>query len=95
MFVIQLHYVKPLEEVDRHVGAHRDWLERHYASGHFLLSGRKEPRTGGVILALAQDRAAIDAILAQDPFALAGVADYAITEFIPAMAAEPLAWLAA
>lgn len=95
MFVILLHYIKPLEEVDRHVAAHRAWLERHYASGHFLLSGRKEPRTGGVIVALAEDRAALDAILAQDPFALAGVADYTVTEFIPAMAAERLAWLAA
>jgi uncharacterized protein YciI len=95
MFVIQLHYIKPLEQVDLHVGAHRVWLERHYASGHFLLSGRKQPRTGGVILALAKERADIDAILAQDPFALAGVAEYAVTEFIPAMAAERLAWLAA
>jgi len=95
MFVIQLHYVQPLEQVDRHLGAHRAWLEQHYASGHFLLSGRKEPRTGGVILALAKDRGELDAILAQDPFALAGVAEYTITQFIPAMAAERLAWLAA
>lgn len=91
MFVIALHYVKPLEEVDRLVGRHRAFLERHYASGHFLLSGRKEPRTGGVILAQAKDRGELDAILAQDPFAIERVAEYTITEFVPSMAAGQLA----
>lgn len=95
MFVIELNYVKPLAEVDLLVASHRAWLERHYASGHFLLSGRKEPRTGGVIIALASDRSALEAMLAQDPFAIAQVAQYTVTEFIPAMAAERLAWLAA
>lgn len=95
MFVIELNYVKPLAEVDLLIPGHRAWLERHYASGHFLLSGRKEPRTGGVIIALASDRGALEAILAQDPFAIAQVAQYTVTEFIPAMASERLAWLAA
>ena len=57
MFVILLTHVKPLSEVDRFVGEHREFLDRYYASGHFMLSGRKEPRTGRVILSKAGARA--------------------------------------
>lgn len=45
----------------------------------FLASGRKVPRTGGVILAKG-DRSDIEAFVAADPFSLHGVADYEITE---------------
>jgi len=68
MFVILLSYIKPLSEVDRFVGEHREFLERYYTSGHFLLSGRKEPRTGGVILSMAETRAEIESIVLNDPF---------------------------
>lgn len=93
MFLVLLTYIKPLEEIDRLVSGHREFLERHYASGHFLLSGRKDPRTGGVILAKAKDRTEIGKILAEDPFSIAAVAEYTIIEFIPTMAAENLAHL--
>ena len=86
MFIILLHYLKPLSEVDRVVAEHRDFLERHYASGNFLLSGRQEPRTGGVILARAQTRAEIEAIVLDDPFNREQIARYEIVEFLPSMA---------
>lgn len=91
MFVILLKYIKPLSEVDRLVGEHREFLERHYASGCFQLSGRQEPRTGGVILATAASRAEIERIVLGDPFKREGVAEYEIVEFLPSMAAAPLA----
>jgi uncharacterized protein YciI len=93
MFLVLLNYIQPLEEIDRLIAGHRAFLERHYASGHFLLSGRQDPRTGGVILARAQDRAELEAILAQDPFSIAGAADYTIVAFVPTMAADQLAFL--
>ena len=93
MFVILLNYIKPLSEVDRFVGEHREFLERHYASGHFLLSGRKEPRTGGVILSNAETRAEIESIILNDPFNREKIAEYEIIEFLPSMAATQLAKL--
>jgi uncharacterized protein YciI len=54
----------------------------------FLISGRMVPRTGGVILATADSRADIEAVIELDPFKEAGVASYQITEFVPTMAAE-------
>lgn len=91
MFVVLLNYVKPLSEVDRFVGEHRQFLERHYAAGHFLLSGRKEPRTGGVILATAESRAEVERIIQNDPFHREKIASYEIVEFLPSMSAGHLA----
>jgi len=90
MFIVLLNYIKPLSEVDRFVGEHREFLDRYYASGHFLLSGRKEPRNGGVILCRAETRAEIESIISDDPFSREQIAEYDIIEFLPSMAATHL-----
>ena len=83
MFIAILTYKKPLEEVDRYLQAHRDYLMEHYASGDFIASGPQNPRIGGVIMIKAENRTAVEAILAQDPFNINGIADYQIVEFTP------------
>lgn len=79
MFIISLTYKKPTEEADKHMAAHMDWLKAHYAAGTFIASGRKVPRTGGVILARGE-RAEIEALCSNDPFAIHGIADLDIME---------------
>lgn len=79
MFILSLTYTAELTEVDRHIEPHMDWVKDGYDRGIFLASGRKNPRTGGVIFARGT-RAEIDAIVAADPFTIHGVADYEITE---------------
>ena len=90
MFLLLLSYKQPLSEVDRHVPAHMEFVARHYASGEFLLSGRKQPRTGGVILAKTADRARAEAIVREDPFVREGVADYEVVEFVASGSAPAL-----
>ncbi|MDE7149912.1 MAG: YciI family protein [Bacteroidales bacterium] len=85
MFIAILTYKKPLEEVDRHLQAHRDYLARHYAAGDFIASGPQTPRIGGVIMIKADDREACNAIVAEDPFHINSIADYQIVEFSPTM----------
>ncbi len=94
MFVVTLTYTAPLARIDELVPEHVRWLEVQYAAGAFLASGPQVPRTGGLILARAGDRAALDAILAEDPFARAGVATYQVTEFLPTLTAPELASIA-
>lgn len=79
MFILSLTYVKPQEEADRLMEPHIAWVQQGYDTGMFLASGRKVPRTGGVILARG-NRAAIETFVAHDPFAVHGVADYDIKE---------------
>ncbi|MCZ9884708.1 YciI family protein [Arthrobacter sp. B2a2-09] len=82
LFVIDLTYLADIVEVERYLDEHRDFLERQYKAGIFLASGRKEPRTGGVILA-SGTRSAIADALEDDPFKKHHVAEYSITEFVP------------
>jgi uncharacterized protein YciI len=81
MFILSLTYVKPTEEADRFMAPHMDWVNAGYDSGMFLASGRKNPRTGGVILARG-DRAEIEAYAATDPFTVEGIALYEVTEVV-------------
>jgi uncharacterized protein YciI len=81
VFVVELIYKADLREIDARMAEHVQFLTRHYASGHFVASGRKIPRDGGIILAVAKDRAEIEAIVAQDPFVQRGLADARVIEF--------------
>lgn len=90
MFIVLLTYTRPLEAVDALVPAHREYLRAQYDAGTFLLSGRKEPRDGGVILANAPSMQAVHDVLADDPFHRHDVATYQVIEFIPSMCAAGL-----
>lgn len=68
MYIVSLTYHRPLEEVDSHLDGHIIWLKRYFQEGAFIASGRKDPRTGGVILVKDMPRTELDAILVQDPF---------------------------
>jgi uncharacterized protein YciI len=81
MFVIELLYKADLSEIDAHMKAHVAFLKKHYASGHFLVSGRKIPRDGGIIVAVGKNRAEIEAVVKSDPFVTRGLADFRIIEF--------------
>ncbi len=81
MFVIELIYKVPLAQIDAHMRAHVKFLNKYYASGHFVISGRKIPRDGGIILAVGESRERIEAILREDPFCARGLADFRVIEF--------------
>ncbi len=81
MFVIELTYTVDLAEIDAAMKAHVAWLQRHYAAGTFIASGRKVPRDGGIILATSPDRASLEAVVREDPFVARGLADARIIEF--------------
>lgn len=90
LFLIDLHYIAALDDIDSALDAHVEFLERHYASGQFIVSGPKVPRTGGVILATAPSRAFLEDLLEADPFKEKQLARYTISEFRPAMKAAEL-----
>lgn len=83
MFVVKIHYQASLAEVDKYVQAHRDFLDLYYEQGVFLASGPMIPRTGGIILAMGNDKEKLEAILAEDPYQQAGLVTYEIIAFSP------------
>ncbi len=82
MFVLELRYIAPLERVQAALAEHMSWLDENFAAGLFLASGPKVPHDGAVILAAGEDRAKMEQIAESDPFSLAGVTEYTITEFL-------------
>jgi uncharacterized protein YciI len=81
MFVIELSYKASLADIDASMRAHVIFLKKYYATGNFLVSGRKIPRDGGIILAVGKSLEHIEAIMREDPFCERGLADFRVIEF--------------
>ena len=81
LFIIELTYKAPLSEIDQNMRAHMAFLKKHYDAGTFLMSGRKVPRDGGIIVATGKSRSEIEAIAAEDPFCERGLAEFRVIEF--------------
>ena len=90
MFVIELTYTAELAAIDAAMKAHVAFLNKYYASGQFLVSGRKIPREGGIILAVGESRDQIAAIMREDPFCARGLAEVRIIEFRASQLADDM-----
>lgn len=83
MFIVDIEFTTSLEIVNQYVMEHRAWLDEKYKEGLLLCSGPKEPRTGGVIVALCTNKNAVDNLIKEDPYYNNKIANYKITEFLP------------
>jgi len=90
MFVLELTYQRPLQEIDAAMKRHMAFLDRYYAAGTFLVSGRKVPRDGGIIIATGTDRAQVEAIAHEDPFVVEGLATVRVIEFRASQLADDM-----
>ena len=91
MFLINMQFTAPLNEIDKLVGAHRDYLTGKYQDGTLLFGGRKVPRQGGIIISTQTSKADVEALLAGDPLIENQLAQYTLTEFEPVMCNEQMA----
>ena len=88
-----LRYRKPLEEVLKHVDAHRAYLGDLKAKGLLLASGPMDPRAGGILLLRVPDdavAATLDSVRDGDPFTRAGVAQYELLPWAPVIGQDGL-----
>ena len=90
MFVIELTYKSALDRIDAHMIEHVKFLKKYYGSGNFLVSGRKIPRDGGIILATGKNREQIEALIKEDPFHKFGLADFRVIEFRTSQRADDI-----
>jgi uncharacterized protein YciI len=81
VFVIELTYKAELADIDAAMSPHVAYLKKYYDAGSFVLSGRKIPRDGGVIIAVGESRERIEAIAREDPFHARGLSDFRVIEF--------------
>jgi uncharacterized protein YciI len=96
MYAIAIvRYVKPLDEVLKHVDLHRAYLRDLAAKGTLLASGPLEPRYGGALLLRIPDApagayATLAALRDGDPFVKAQVAQYELLPWLPNIGVEGL-----
>jgi uncharacterized protein YciI len=90
VFIVELIYKADLAAIDGAMRAHMAYLKKHYAAGTFVVSGRKIPRDGGIILAVGKSREEIEAIAKEDPFCKLGLAEFRIIEFRVSQRADDL-----
>ena len=90
MFIIELTYTATLSDIDANMAAHVRFLKKYYAAGNFLISGRKIPRDGGIIVAAGKSREDIEAIMREDPFCQRRLADLRIIQFRASQRADDI-----
>lgn len=83
LFVIILRYIASIEKINAARPAHLEFLDKYYAAGNFIVSGRQNPVTGGIIMASGDDRQEIENIVQVDPFYSEKLAEFNIYEFTP------------
>lgn len=87
MFLLIGRYTAPIDEVERHLDGHREWVRAHAEAGRFIAAGREVPLGGGLIVATGVTRADLDLWIQDDPFIVHGVAQYDIREYETVFAA--------
>lgn len=83
MFMLELTYLKPIEEVDRFLVPHRNYLQTQYDTKLLVFSGPMNPRSGGLILLSTNNPADVDKFISGDPFDIEGIAKYRVIDFDP------------
>lgn len=93
MFIINVTYKTELEKINQFLNDHIEFLNKQYQLGHFLASGRKVPRTGGVILSNVKSKSELEKIIKEDPFKKNELANYELIEFVPSKTCDKLKFL--
>ena len=83
MVIVMLSYKKKITDVEKFIEPHVEFLNKYYAEKKIIFSGRKEPRTGGIIVFRNVTKEEAREIVKQDPFYQNEIADYEITEVVP------------
>ncbi len=80
--LIDIIYKVPLAEVEKFLTEHREFLQIYYDKGYFIASGPKDPRDGGIILAIGEIDF-LNSVIQQDPYYKNQIAEYKIISFNP------------
>jgi uncharacterized protein YciI len=95
MFVVLLRFSANKAQAGRFMQGHKDWIQRGFDEGVFLLVGSLQPNLGGGIVAHNTSLAELRSRVNADPFVAEAVVSAEILEIAPARADERLQFLLA
>lgn len=83
MFIITLKFSDNKANAGQYANGHKEWIEKGYADGVFLLTGSIQPQEGGAIIAQGETLSQIEARVKEDPFVAEDVVQAEILEIAP------------
>jgi uncharacterized protein YciI len=83
LFVVLLRFAEGRSRAKELMDGHDAWIRRGFDDGVFLMVGALRPALGGVVLAQAEARAALEARVQSDPFVAEGVVSAEVLEIAP------------
>lgn len=82
-FLVDITYTAPIEEIEKTVKEHREFLQTGYDKGMLLCSGPKNLKAGGIVIARAISEDSLKVFFADDPYKLKNLVHYDFVEFNP------------
>ncbi|MBZ0331397.1 hypothetical protein KZO25_13855 [Halomonas sp. ANAO-440] len=93
MHLVFLRFSDNKSEAGRFMEGHKQWLERGFDEGVFLISGSIQPKQGGAILAHNVSLDELQQRVNEDPFVAEDIVSAEIIEVAPNKTDERLAFL--
>lgn len=83
-FLVELKFLQAFASFGDVVAQHRAFLQTGYDHGLLLMSGPREDKTGGIVIARANDAQELRSFFDQDPYKLNGLAEHRFVGFVAA-----------
>jgi uncharacterized protein YciI len=93
MFVILLRFSDNKGNAGQFMDGHKEWIQRGFDDGVFLVVGSLQPNSGGGIVAHDTSLSDLQSRVDDDPFVAENVVRAEILEIAPARADERLSFL--
>ncbi|QZT36895.1 hypothetical protein K5X82_16910 [Halosquirtibacter xylanolyticus] len=93
MFILNLTYKVSIDVIKQYMDGHIEFLDNQFQNGNFILSGRKIPRVGGIIISVQTNKSDLMETIKKDPLCYHKLADYEIIEFCASKTSEILKFL--
>jgi uncharacterized protein YciI len=82
-FLVFIQYMVTVDVLGDNVRLHREFLQTGYDRGWLLMSGPREPKSGGVVIARAPSLEELKDFFNDDPYRVKGLAFHEFIEFNP------------
>jgi len=93
MFIVFLRFSTNKSQAGQFMAGHREWIQRGFDDGVFLVVGSLQPNLGGGIVAHKTSLPELQSRVNADPFVVENVVSAEILEITPSKAAEQLQFL--
>ncbi len=93
MFIVLLKFSDNKDQVSQFMEGHKEWIQRGFDDGVFLLAGSLQPKLGGGIVAHNTSLPDLQSRVNTDPFVAENVVTAEILEIAPARADARLNFL--